>query len=137
MSPWATMLDEKLIYTNTGHGDMLDPVAGIYWATKVLEGIPSSARPYVEANSAPEYWLDGVDKTVSRILISAGGFEILRDAIIKYSQTVQKHHPNAEFFLDEHGIHIDPFVCFYVGERNRGKLIPFIVEWLDQGFSKV
>lgn len=136
MSPWATMLDDKILHTNAGRGDMLDPTAGAYWASKVLEGVTPSARPYVEANIAPEDWLEGVDKIVDRILISGGGLEILRDSIIKYSQTVQRHHPNAELFLDEYGIHIDPFVCFYVGELNRGKLIPFMLEWLDRGFSR-
>ncbi|KAF8900158.1 Alpha/Beta hydrolase protein, partial [Gymnopilus junonius] len=136
MSPWATMLDDKILHTNAGRGDMLDPTAGVYWASKVLDNVPPSARPYVEANSAPEEWLVDVNKIVDRILISCGDLEILRDSIIKYSQTVQSHHPKAQFFLDEYGIHIDPFVCFYVGEPNRGKLIPFILEWLDQGFSK-
>jgi len=135
MSPWTSLIDDDTLHTNENRGDLLDVPTGLYWGSKVLEGTPPSALPYLNAISAPEDWFKGVDKLVKRIFISAGDAEVLRDAIIKYTKTVEKHHSDVTFFLDDHGIHDDPFLLFLVGEKNLGKLTPFIVDWFGQGFS--
>jgi len=135
MSPWATIQDDKVLYGNVNGGDIVDPPTLVYWASKVFENVPPSARPYLEPNSAPQGWFEGVDKVVKRILISAGDDEVLRDAVIKYAKTVEKYHPEATFFLDDGGVHVDPFICFAVGQPDRGKLTPFIAEWINKSFS--
>jgi len=135
MSPWATIGDDEIIYTNQHIGDMLDVPTGLYWAGKVLGGLPPSTLPYVNANGAPSNWLEGVDKVVKRVLISVGGAEVLRDAVILYSKTLEMHHKNTTFFLQENGIHIDPMLSFLVGDKDLGKLTPFMLDWVDQGFS--
>ncbi|KDR78323.1 hypothetical protein GALMADRAFT_245442 [Galerina marginata CBS 339.88] len=135
MSPWATMGDDEIIYTNQHIGDMLDVPTGLYWAGKVLGPLPASALPYLNANGAPPNWLEGVDKVVKRVLISVGGAEVLRDAVILYSKTFEKHHKDTTFFLQDNGIHIDPMLSFLVGDKDLGKLTPFVLDWLDKGLS--
>lgn len=135
MSPWSSLKDSPLLRNNQGRGDILDVPTVIYWGSKVLDGVPESGVPYLDGLSAPEDWLKGVNKVVKRILISAGDAEILRDAIIKYTKTVEKHHKDVTFFLDEHGVHDEPFLLFLTGDTTRGKLTPFIVDWLDKGFT--
>ncbi|KAF8968820.1 Alpha/Beta hydrolase protein [Flammula alnicola] len=139
MSPWVRMLDTEdqcLKTDREGRGDFLTRHTGLYWAGKVLHGVPKSALPYIDANTAPEDWLKGVDKYVKRILISAGSAEVLRDEIIKYSKTMEKYHKNATTVLQENGIHVDPLFDFLTEEKDLGKLTPLILDWLDEGFSK-
>ena len=97
MSPWVRLRDtpDQVLKTRVeGSGDIITRRTGLYWAEKVLEGVPASALPYLDANTAPEDWLQGVDGCIKRILISAGGLEVLRDEVIRYSKTVQKHTRN-------------------------------------------
>ncbi|KAH9476882.1 Lipase 2 [Psilocybe cubensis] len=135
MSPWSCLKDSSLLRNNLGRGDVVPLSASIYWGSKVLDGVSESGIPYLDGISVPQNWFKGVDKVVKRILISAGDAEILRDAIIKYSKTVEKYHKDVTLFLDEHGVHDDPFILFLVGEPNKGKLTPFVINWLDKGFT--
>ncbi|KAH9476881.1 Putative steryl acetyl hydrolase mug81 [Psilocybe cubensis] len=135
MSPACSLKDSPLLRSNQGRGDIITTPTVIYWGSKLFEGVPEFGIPYLEGNSAPEDWFKGVDKVVKRILISAGDAEIFRDAIIKYTKTIEKHHKDVTFFLEKHGVHDDPFLLFLVGEPNRGKLTPFIIDWLDKGFN--
>jgi len=139
MSPWTRMLDTPdhcLKTDREGKGDFLTRQTGLYWASKVLDGVPKSAYPYLNANTAPKEWLDGVDKHIKRILITAGEMEVLRDEIIKYSKVMEIYHPNTTTIMHENGIHIDPLFDFLVGDDAKGTLTPKILEWLDEGFSK-
>ncbi|KAF9481608.1 alpha/beta-hydrolase [Pholiota conissans] len=137
MSPWVRLRDTpaKVLETDReGRGDFLTRRAGMYWANKVLDGVPESAYPYLDANTAPDDWLRGMDKCVKRILISAGSAEVLRDEIIKYAKTVEKLHKETTTVIQENGIHVDPFFDFLVQEKDLGKLTPTILNWLDEGF---
>ncbi|KAH9477755.1 putative carboxylesterase 2 [Psilocybe cubensis] len=135
MSPWTLLTDEPVAHTNEGRDDILGVRTGLYWGSKVLEGLPESATPYVNPLSAPDDWLDGCNDLVKRVLISAGEGEVLRDAIIQYFKKLEKHHKDAKLFVEEHGIHDDLLMKFLVGDRDLGKLAPFLVNWLDEGFS--
>ncbi|KAF8174890.1 hypothetical protein BJ912DRAFT_41338 [Pholiota molesta] len=67
MSPWARLRDTPAQVLKTdreGRGDFLTRRTGLYWASKVLEGVPESAFPYLDLNTAPEDWLKGAEKCV-------------------------------------------------------------------------
>ncbi|KAF8884573.1 Alpha/Beta hydrolase protein, partial [Gymnopilus junonius] len=134
MSPWVIMRDDKILHDNVNRGDILDPPTVVYWGAKVLKDVPAEAVPYLEGTRAPSNWFEGIDKVVKHILISAGEEEVLRDSIVSYAKTVEKFHPDAAFYMDEGCIHVEPFIFFAVGQPDRAKLIPFILEWLDKTF---
>ena len=139
MSPWARLVDEdkKYLYGNENRGDLCSGKLLNYWGTKVLRGEPKEAIPYLEPNSAPTMWLDGVeDRCVRRVLISAGEVEVLRDEIIRYQDTFQKHHKDVTFILHANGIHDDPYWDFGTGEKDLGELTPRILDWFDENCTK-
>lgn len=137
MSPWTRMVDKDgCLYTNNGKGDFLDAQSIIKWGSIVVDGVPESIIPYLEANSAPSNWLEGMEKLVKRVMITGGGAETLRDEIIKYASVVKKHHKDVTFVVQENGIHNDPYMDFYTGREDLGNLTPLILEWLGDGFSK-
>jgi len=138
MSPWARLIDGEgsLLHANDKRGDMIEAATGIYWGSKVLDEAKPSAIPYLEPARTPENWLQGVDKYVQRVLISAGDLEYLRDEIVVYGKHVEEHHRDTTIIVQENGVHNDPLLDFLVGEEDLGNLTPKIVDWLDEGFSR-
>jgi len=133
LSLWAKLVDKDgCLHTNEGHGDFLNGRTLNYWGSKCLEGVPKAVVPYLEPNSAPEDWLEGSDKYIKRILITAGGVEALRDEIIKYANTIKKYHKDVTFIVQENGAHNDPYTDFLVKEKNIGKLTATILDWIDE-----
>ena len=137
MSPWTRLVDGKgsLLHANEGRGDVIDPSIGTYWGPNVLVGAKSSDIPYLDPASAPNDWLQGVDKCVRRMLISAGDLELLRDEIVHYGKRVEEHLNDTTIIVQENGIHDDPFFDLLVGVESSGSLTPTILNWLEEGFA--
>jgi hypothetical protein len=115
---------------------VIDASIGTYWGSKVLSGAEPSTVPYLEAASAPKDWLQGVDKLVRRLLISAGDLEFLRDEIVHYGKRVEEHLKDTTIIVQENGIHDDPLLDLLVGEKDLGSLTPKILDWLEEGFAR-
>ncbi|KAH9474982.1 Esterase [Psilocybe cubensis] len=135
MSPWTSLTDSSLLRSNQGRGDLVSVPIFTYWGSIVLSGVPTPDLPYIDAYSAPQSWLDGSDKAIKRILVSAGEHEILRDAIVDYAkEKLGNHHRDVAFYLEDKGVHDQPFLNFLTGDKDTGKLTSFIIDWLDNGF---
>jgi len=137
MSPWTRLVNGKgsRLQINDGK-DIIPFLTGVYWGSKVLDGAKPSAIPYLEASSAPEDWLQGIDKYVKRILITVGDIELLRDDIVDYGKHVEKYLEDTTIIVQENGIHADPFLDFLVGEKKLGSLTPQILDWLEEGLTR-
>ena len=133
MSPWTRLVDKdkQYIYNNDNKGDILSGSALHRWGSEVLANASEEAVAYIEPNSAPPMWLDGVDRCVKRVLITAGGVECLRDEIIKYKDRVGEHHKDLTFILQANGVHDDPHWDFGTREKDLGELTPKIIDWLN------
>ena len=138
MSPWTRLVDGKgsLLRTNLGRGDVIDASIGTYWGPNVLAGAKPSAIPYLDPASASKGWLQGVDKCVRRMLISAGDLELLRDEIVHYGKRVEEYLKDTTIIVQENGIHDDPFMDLLVGVESVGSLTPTILSWLEEGFAR-
>jgi hypothetical protein len=136
MSPWTRLVDGQgsLLHDNEGRGDVMNASVSTYWGSKVLAGAKPSAVPYLEPASAPKDWLQGVDKCVRRVLISAGELEFLRDEIVHYGKRVEEHLKNTMIVVQENGTHDDPLFDILVGEKCL--LTPKILDWLEEGFAR-
>jgi len=136
MSPWTRLVhgEGSRLQINDGR-DVIPSSTGVYWGSKVLHGAKPSAIPYLEAASAPEDWLQGIEKYVKRMLITAGDMELLRDDIVDYGKHVQKYLEDTTIIVQENGVHADPFLDFLVGEKKLGSLTPKIMDWLEEGFA--
>ncbi|KAF8901350.1 Alpha/Beta hydrolase protein [Gymnopilus junonius] len=137
MSPWVRMnIDAASFRTNAAHDVFLTPNAEHY-ADRFLASVKEDQRPYAEPGAAPDSWFDGLDTVVERVLMTAGGKEILRDDIIHFSHRLGKTSSDVTFVVQDDGVHIDPMLDFLVKlpHDQLGSLTPQIVDWLVEGFS--
>jgi len=138
MSPWVRLVDKhrEYVYSYDNQGDLLSGNLIHRWGSEVLRDAPNEAIPYLEPNSTPPMWLNGVDRCVKRVLISAGGVECLRDEIIRYQDRFREHHKDVTFILQANGIHDDPLWDFMTHEKDLGELTPQILDWLDENCTE-
>lgn len=106
-------------------------------ANLVLADVPNDCLAYAEPANAPDSWFSGLDSLVDRILITAGGEEILVDDITRFSQTLAQTKSNLTFVVQEEGIHDGPLIDYLSGQSfdDPKSLYPVIVRWLRAGIS--
>ncbi|KAJ3495653.1 hypothetical protein NLJ89_g10594 [Agrocybe chaxingu] len=83
--------------------------------------------------SAPEGWFKGVDDLISRVFITAGANECLRDDITKFAEAFKAAHSNASFTVIPRGTHNEPYGTFVANEPDKGEWPARITEWLAEG----
>ena len=102
----------------------------------VLDHTPESEHVYLDHANAPEGWFDDIAKVASKVLITAGDGEILRDMITVFAKRICEVHPKVTYIVQENGIHDDPVLDFMVPAPEKiGSLTPKIVDWLASGWS--
>ncbi|KAG6852204.1 hypothetical protein C0991_002102 [Blastosporella zonata] len=129
MSPWIDLTNGTGSMITNDDSDIIGLKALLYWGGIVLDGVPEEYRPYLEAYRAPEDWFANISTAVSRILITAGDAECLRDSIVVFTERVRKQHPNVQFLLQKYGVHNDPFFDFMAPEKVLGELTPPILDF--------
>ncbi|KAJ7938378.1 hypothetical protein B0H13DRAFT_1851814 [Mycena leptocephala] len=122
-------------HTENEGRDFLSKDALAQWGAQILAAVPETDRMFVETVRAPEWWFKGADALVDRMLITAGGAELLRDDIVVVGEAFKKHHPNVELVVQKDGLHEDMYLDFVLGEKKLGSLTPLTVEWLAAGFT--
>jgi acetyl esterase/lipase len=106
------------------------------WGARILSAVPDADRPFIEAVRAPAGWFQGADALVERVLITAGGAELLEDDIVAFAEAFKKHHARTELVVQKDGLHEDMYLDFMVKEKKVGSLTPLTVEWLAAGFQE-
>ncbi|TFK61074.1 alpha/beta-hydrolase [Pluteus cervinus] len=128
MSPWVRLgsaADEINAFPSMGHD--------------VLHGVPDAQNVHLEGIQASDDWFKGIHRVVSRVLITAGGNEMLKDEIMKTFKLFKLHYVNTELVVQEDGLHNDPFYDFFFGEDesiHKGVITPLVIQWLASGFVK-
>ncbi|KAJ6630112.1 Alpha/Beta hydrolase protein [Mycena sp. CBHHK59/15] len=135
ISPCVSLTADSASHTENDGVDFLSKSTAVDWGNQILAPIPEADRPFAEAAKAPEGWFKGVDRLVDRVLVTAGGAEILRDDIVYFGDSFKKHHPNTELVVQKDGLHEDMYLDFLVKEKKLGSLTPLTVEWLAAGFA--
>ena len=137
LSPWVSLTPklEGSIITNIKK-DLFSIPAGRHIASFVLENTPESGHLYLDQLNAPEGWFDDIAKVASKVFITAGDDETLRDPITVFAKRICQVHPEVTILVQENGIHDDPMFDFAVPvPQVVGSLTPKVVDWLASGWS--
>jgi len=136
LSPWVYLFPkaEGSIVTNSKK-DLLSTQAVLYLASIVIENTPESGHIFLDHVNAPEGWFDDIAKVASKVLITTGDNESLRDSITVFAKRICQVHSDVTFLVQENGIHDDPVFDFVVPvPKTIGSLTPEIVNWLASGW---
>lgn len=137
MSPWVFLsgTTELVSHKTNATLDLVHPLVLEYWASLYLEGTPNADKAYVDQSVAPEAWLAGLDKIVTRVLVTAGADEVLRDDIAQFVVNIKKYHGDvtAEVIAGEG--HSDPLFDFAVKPTKLTEGGRRILEWFRSCMS--
>ncbi|KID93833.1 lipase/thioesterase family protein, partial [Metarhizium majus ARSEF 297] len=108
MAPWTALNGGTTNARLAGYNgaDILDRRALEYWAGEYMGD--RAPDYYTDASSAPAEWFRGLP--VGRILVLAGGNEILLPSIDAFVKTLEAGYGPVEFYVAEREAHIAPFV---------------------------
>ncbi|ESK93204.1 alpha beta hydrolase fold protein [Moniliophthora roreri MCA 2997] len=134
MSPWVSLSNEEGDQAAHDDTDILCSRSLAEFAAFVLCDVPASQRPYVEVLKASESWFDGLNEVVNGIMISIGDKECFREEDVKLYERLHAKHSDVQMVLQEFGVHIDPMIDAFIGEKLEGAITPRVVEWLAKGF---
>jgi acetyl esterase/lipase len=135
ISPWTNLTGDSKSHEENEGRDFLTKACLVDWGSIILAGVPEADRPFIEAVRAPEGWFKGVEALTERLLVTAGGAELLRDDIVVVGEVLKKHHPNVGLVVQQNGLHEDMYLDFVLKEKKLGSLTPLSVEWLAAGFT--
>lgn len=133
MSPWVSLTGVGGSHKVNDRLDLVSAKTLGYWGTSYLAGIPESQLVYAQAGTVSDGWFSGIDKHVSRILITAGDSECLRDDIVAFNKSLQKLHPNVKFDLQDGGVHADPVFDIAAKSKKLSPVTEMVIDWLADG----
>ncbi|KAJ7620102.1 Alpha/Beta hydrolase protein [Roridomyces roridus] len=137
ISPWVSMSADSPSWMENDGKDTLLRKSSAEWGRIVRNGFPEEHDSFAEPGKAPSFWFQGIGEVVGNILITAGEDEGLRDDIVGFAEELKRHaHSGAvELVVQEGGLHEDPFLDFFAGEKRVGSLTTRIVDWFAVGFT--
>ncbi|KAM3426704.1 hypothetical protein MY4824_009861 [Beauveria thailandica] len=111
-------------------GDLIDPVVVENW----MKGYLGNSAPdyYTDPISAPDSWFHNLP--TKRMLLLAGGNELLRPMIEAFAQKLKPIIPNLEFFIGQYEAHIAPVYNLYVGDKTPTQQGLRLIAWLESIF---
>lgn len=120
-------------YEENNDHDFVDADTIRRWTSTSFPLIPREQQPYIEPSAAPPRWFDNVPLVVSRILVSVGEYELLRDAVVSFCHIQLKSFKELDVIIMEEGTHIDPILTPDTPEGQ--DLKEKIVLWFKHGFE--
>ncbi|KAJ7199782.1 Alpha/Beta hydrolase protein [Mycena pura] len=135
ISPWVSLSGTSKSHRENDGRDIISRSSLTAMGAQILKDVPATDIAFIEAVRAPESWFDGVGRCVDRVMITAGGAEILRDDIIAFGEAFKRHHEKTELVVQKGGLHVDVLFEALLGEKAAGSVAPLTIEWLAAGFS--
>ncbi|KAL0575578.1 hypothetical protein V5O48_006394 [Marasmius crinis-equi] len=134
VSPWVSFRDEDHTHILHDSTDIIRVRSILEFGEYALRDVQESQMHYIELIQAPESWWSGLDSKVDRVLLTAGGAECFKEDIVKMEKSIGRHHGGVTLLIQEHGVHVEPYVDFLVGERKLVAITSDIVDWISAGF---
>lgn len=135
-SPWLSVKTEGASY-RANHGiDMLTASIVQNSIRGVLGGKAAATAGRAERDGAFPFDMDDVSfleslpEIISRLYVSAGQYEVLRDQIVAFTVEVQKRAPKMDVKLDLFDKQAHDFVLLEGLVKKRGKATQAMIEWL-------
>ncbi|THU98668.1 alpha/beta hydrolase fold protein [Dendrothele bispora CBS 962.96] len=110
ISPWVAINEASPSHFENDPYDVVSSRSLLHWGSAYLAEVPGFLQHYVKVNGTPKNWFEGIDKVVTRILITVGGNEVLRDDGVRLNAMLAKAHPEVRIDVQAGGVHDDPIL---------------------------
>ncbi|KAF4611686.1 hypothetical protein D9613_003761 [Agrocybe pediades] len=130
ISPFVAMDVTSPSFTSNAHSDIFSVDFFVHLRDLVKPTIPESLLHYVEPVKAPREWFKGIDKLVSRVYITSGDSEVLRDDIKQFSEEIHAFHKDATWVNIPNGTHNEPYGTLVAGEPEVGEWPTKVTDWI-------
>ena len=130
ISPWVTLDTSSPSFTSNSTTDIFPPGFYSHLASFIKPSVPKSQKPYVEAVKAPKGWFEGIDRVVSRVFITVGDAECLKDDIEKFANDFTAVHKESVVVKIPGGTHNEPFGTVIAGDSDIGEWPSRFADWL-------
>ncbi|KAK7438597.1 hypothetical protein VKT23_017932 [Stygiomarasmius scandens] len=129
VSPWVALNEASPSHFENDAYDVVGSRSLLHWGSAYLSSVPSFLQHYSKVNSTPKDWFEGIDKTVTRILITAGGNEVLRDDGTRLNEMLAKVHPEVKIIVQAGGVHDDPILDSGAGIKSFSYVAQLMTAW--------
>ncbi|KAF7305735.1 Abhydrolase-3 domain-containing protein [Mycena chlorophos] len=137
LSPWASLTTDAKSASEFDGIDVIPLKVVGKLGRELLAAYPEteSARAFAEPAKASAEWFAGSERVVSRVLITCGGTECMRDDIVQLGELLKRQHSQTEVVVQNGGVHDDMLIDFMVKETKLGELTPLVISWLAKGWA--
>ncbi|EAU29350.1 conserved hypothetical protein [Aspergillus terreus NIH2624] len=128
IAPWTSMETEYVGQEIDSRGDLITPAVAGPWARAYLG--TAKRDYYTDLSTAPTDWFTTFP--VKRVLVTAGGAEILLPLVQDLVAKFQEGFPDVELCVGEREGHVAPIYNLYIGDRTETQQGKRVKSWLRE-----
>lgn len=119
--------------TENAHTDFLLPDVLNTWGTAYRASVPPALLDYADLSAVPPGSYDFLSTVTSRVYITVGTDEILRDDILVLAETLKGAHADVQVAVQQGGVHVD--MVFDVAAKSKvlSEETVKLVRWMVEG----
>lgn len=136
ISPYAALKVESPSFFSNAKTDIFSLAFFQHLEQVVVPTIPEDQLVYLQPSRAPKGWFDGVDKLVSRVLITVGESECLKDDIDSFSKAFSEAQKQTTVISIPNGTHNEPYGTLVAVEPDVGEWPSKAAKWLSEGTTQ-
>lgn len=137
LSPWVIPRGSDVgSFDTNDKNDLMAKRTLCDWGLRVVNPVTLGERPYIEPSLSPIKWFEDAPRVIERFLVTAGGYELLRDDILAFASDHLSSCKEVTVILQEQGVHIEPLQNFTMEDQDQaGEITSSIVKWFKDGFE--
>ena len=135
LSPWVIPRGSDVGSFNTnGNNDVMSKWTLCDWGLRIVNPIPLRERSYIEPSLESTEWFQHAPRVIERFLVTAGGYELLRDDILAFATKHLSSCKDVTVILQEQGVHAEPVLNLTKGIKDQ-EIVSSILKWFKTGFD--
>ncbi|KAB8079671.1 Alpha/Beta hydrolase protein [Aspergillus leporis] len=128
IAPWTSMETDYSTQPIDSRGDLITPAVAGPWASAYLG--TSKRDYYTDLSTAPTDWYTMFP--VKKVLVCAGGSEILYPIIQEFVAKFKEGFPDVEFCVGHREGHVAPIYNLYIGDQTETEQGKRVKSWLRE-----
>ena len=134
ISPWVIPRgSDGGSFDTNDKNDLVSKKALCDWGLKIVNPVPLDERSYIEPSLSSMEWFRDAPRVIERFLITAGGYEVLRDDILAFANRHLSSCEDVTVILQEQGVHVESL--YTLTKEIRDQDGETILKWFKTGFQ--